>query len=190
MIGQKTGGRQKGTPNKITAEIREFLASLVFDNMDLIRQDVKDMTPEQRAVFLPKILPYIAPKVKTVSETEEKNQASLDLQSISNTAQAIVSWEREQEKEERERTKAEEKTDKEKATPSPHPVLQTTTESHPVKKSQVTDEELHEFMTLLCKDLEPYLHYNSLKEVDFDAIRRHKDANTAQCISSPLPSPE
>ena len=190
MIGQKTGGRQKGTPNKITAEIREFLASLVFDNMDLIRQDVKDMTPEQRAVFLPKILPYIAPKVKTVSETEGKSQASLDLQSISNTAQAIMSWEREQEKEEKERTKTAEKTDKEKATTSPHPVLQTTTESHPVKKSQVTDEELHEFMTLLCKDLEPYLHYNSLKEVDFDAIQRHKDANTAQCISSPLPSPE
>ena len=45
--GQKTGGRQKGTPNKITAEVREFLTSLVFDNVDLILQDLRNMTTEE-----------------------------------------------------------------------------------------------------------------------------------------------
>ena len=96
MKGQKTGGRQKGTPNKITAEIREFLASLFFDNMDLIRQDVKDMTPEQRAVFLPKILPYIVPKQKPKTEKDEQDIACDHVKSFLNLAQIVNSWEQDQ----------------------------------------------------------------------------------------------
>ena len=94
--GQKTGGRQKGTPNKITAEIREFLASLVFDNMDLIRQDVRNMTPEQRASFLPKILPYIVPKQKPKTEKDEQDIACDHLKSFFNLAQIVNDWEQDQ----------------------------------------------------------------------------------------------
>ena len=94
--GQKTGGRQKGTPNKITAEIREFLASLVFDNMDLIRQDVRNMTPEQRASFLPKILPYIVPKQKPKTEKDEQDIACDHVKSFLNLAQIVNSWEQDQ----------------------------------------------------------------------------------------------
>ena len=94
--GQKTGGRQKGTPNKITAEIREFLASLVFDNMDLIRQDVRNMTPEQRASFLPKILPYIVPKQKLETEKDEQDIACDHVKSFLNLAQIVSSWEQDQ----------------------------------------------------------------------------------------------
>ena len=39
MKGLKTGGRQKGTPNKITAENREFLSNLFSENYELIQQD-------------------------------------------------------------------------------------------------------------------------------------------------------
>ena len=94
--GQKTGGCQKGTPNKITAEIREFLASLVFDNMDLIRQDVRNMTPEQRASFLPKILPYIVPKQKPKTEKDEQDIACDHLKSFLNLAQIVNDWEQDQ----------------------------------------------------------------------------------------------
>ena len=94
--GQKTGGRQKGTPNKITAEIREFLASLVFDNMDLIRQDIKDMTAEQRASFLPKILPYIVPKQKPKTEKDEQDIACDHLKSFLSLAQIVNGWEQNQ----------------------------------------------------------------------------------------------
>jgi len=96
MKGQKTGGRQKGTPNKITAEIREFLASLFFDNMDLIKQDVKDMTLEQRAVFLPKILPYIVPKLKPKTEKNEQDIACDHVKSFLNLAQIVNGWEQNQ----------------------------------------------------------------------------------------------
>ena len=74
MKGQKTGGRQKGTPNKSTAEIRNFFASLIFDNMQLIMQDFQQLTTEQRMVLLPKILPYILPKMKPQTEDEADEQ--------------------------------------------------------------------------------------------------------------------
>ena len=241
MKGQKTGGRQKGTPNKITNEVREFLATLVFDNFDLIQQDFRNMTTEQRMTFLPKILPYIVPKVKPVSEEEERKQASLDLRSIGNTAQALMFWEQQQEKEEREKAKAEAKEAAERAidtqetaektlaaneemanempgnqrqetntvhyteqparptqtTPatvnSPHqnrrtdsPSTQNNSQPQAEKQYTVTDEEYHEFMSLLCKDLEPYLKYNSLDEVDFEAIQRQKAAANAAQPNQPV----
>ncbi len=229
MNKQKTGGRQKGTPNKITAEVREFLASLVSDNADLIQQDFRNMTTEQRMNFLPKILPYIVPKVKPISDEEERKQASLDMRSIGNTAQALMLWEKQQEQEEREREKEAAEKDAEEEREREIPVTQekeiptaenvsprterkqetaqneeqaarpartapvATSPSQelaepafPSKQNQhkpnhekqytVTDEELHNFMTLLCKDLEPYLQYNSLDDVDFEAIQRQKYA--------------
>ncbi len=243
MNGQKTGGRQKGTPNKVTTEVREFLASLVSDNFDLIQQDFRNMTTEQRMTFLPKILPYIVPKQKPVSEEEERKQASLDLKSIGKTAQALMFWEQQQEKEERESSKAAAEEAAERAiaeeeesempiteaqerakataeavmpsnereeveTPQPvdraarpaqarpvtaasrkydepaSPTTQNQQQPQQEKQYTVTDEEYNEFMSLLCKDLEPYLQYNSLDEVDFEAIQRQKAAAAAQSNSS------
>ena len=40
-------------------------------------------------------------------------------------------------------------------------------------------------MSLLCKDLEPYLKYNSLDEVDFEAIQKQKaEAKTAAAVKA------
>ena len=197
------------------------------------------MTTEQRMTFLPKILPYIVPKVKPVSDEEERKQASLDLRSIGNTAQALMFWEQQQEKEKREKAKAEAKeaAEKEKAaaqeaakrtieekaiempgnqrqetntaqtveqtdrpiqtTPAtanpPHqnrrtdsPSTQNNSQPQAEKQYTVTDEEYNEFMSLLCKDLEPYLKYNSLDEVDFEAIQRQKAAANAAQSNQPV----
>jgi len=94
MKGQKTGGRQAGTPNKVTTEIRNFLSSLVFDNMDLITQDFRQLTTEQRMILLPKILPYIAPRMKpqTDDEQEKQEQRTLQLQEYRQHAEQIFNW--------------------------------------------------------------------------------------------------
>ena len=94
MKGQKTGGRQAGTPNKVTTEIRNFLSSLVFDNMDLITQDFRQLTTEQRMILLPKILPYIAPKMRpqTDDEQEKQEQRTLQLQEYRQHAEQIFNW--------------------------------------------------------------------------------------------------
>ena len=94
MKGQKTGGRQAGTPNKVTTEIRNFLSSLVFDNIDLITQDFRQLTTEQRMILLPKILPYIAPRMKpqTDDEQEKQEQRTLQLQEYRQHAEQIFNW--------------------------------------------------------------------------------------------------
>ena len=50
--GQKTGGRQKGTPNKMTAEKREFLGNLLSDNYELIQQDFTPQRLEQEFLLI------------------------------------------------------------------------------------------------------------------------------------------
>ena len=94
MKGQKTGGRQAGTPNKVTTEIRNFLSSLVFDNIDIITQDFRQLTTEQRMILLPKILPYIAPRMKpqTDDEQEKQEQRTLQLQEYRQHAEQIFNW--------------------------------------------------------------------------------------------------
>ena len=94
MKGQKTGGRQAGTPNKVTTEIRNFLSSLVFDNMDLITQDFRQLTTEQRMILMPKILPYIAPKMRpqTDDETDKQERREQQLHEYRQHAEQIFNW--------------------------------------------------------------------------------------------------
>ena len=94
MKGQKTGGRQAGTPNKVTTEIRNFLSSLVFDNIDLITQDFRQLTTEQRMILLPKILPYIAPKMRpqTDDETDKQERREQQLHEYRQHAEQIFDW--------------------------------------------------------------------------------------------------
>ncbi len=98
MNGQKTGGRQKGTPNKMTAEKREFLGNLLSDNYELIQQDFLNLDSYQRCNIMVKILPYIMPKVQPVSETEEQKRAAEQLKLYSNLADKVFFWEQQRQK--------------------------------------------------------------------------------------------
>ena len=93
MKGQKTGGRQKGTPNKITAEKREFLSNLFSENYELIQQDFLNLDSYQRCMVITKILPYILPKMQPVCETEEQKRAAEQLRLYSNIADIVFFWE-------------------------------------------------------------------------------------------------
>ena len=98
MKGQKTGGRQKGTPNKITVEKREFLSNLFSGNYELIQQDFLNLDSYQRCMVITKILPYILPKVQPVSETEEQKRAAEQLRLYSNIADKVFFWEQQEQK--------------------------------------------------------------------------------------------
>ena len=54
----KYGGRTKGTPNRITSDLRQFLSNYVQDN---IQQSLDQLTPSKRAEIIVKLLPYILP---------------------------------------------------------------------------------------------------------------------------------
>jgi len=71
-IGIKTGGRQRGTPNLITQEIRAIIKNIIANELEQLQTTLKDMDPDKRLEVIIKLLPYVLPKVEPVPM--EKNE--------------------------------------------------------------------------------------------------------------------
>ena len=72
MDGIKTGGRTKGTPNKITNEVKERLENLIDGLVSSL--DINDLNPNQRIKLLQIALQYTLPRLQATvvkNETEE-----------------------------------------------------------------------------------------------------------------------
>jgi hypothetical protein len=74
--GKKTGGRDKGTPNKLTSETRNIIHSLLSEELPNLRKYISQVEkPELKAKLLIDLLPYDLPKYHTIqltSKTEEQ----------------------------------------------------------------------------------------------------------------------
>ncbi len=68
----RMGGRAKGTPNKITTSLREWIAQLIDDNRQQVEMDLKVLEPRDRLQVLGKLLQFVLPKQEAVSVKEEK----------------------------------------------------------------------------------------------------------------------
>lgn len=68
----KTGGRTKGTPNKITSELRDSLKQIIDGELISLSNRLEQLEPKERIELLIKLLPYILPKVQTVSHREDE----------------------------------------------------------------------------------------------------------------------
>jgi len=67
----KTGGRAKGTPNKTTSTVREWLAGLLDKNRQQIEKDLKILDPKDRLLVLEKFMQYTTPKMQAVTVDAE-----------------------------------------------------------------------------------------------------------------------
>ncbi|MDA9294231.1 hypothetical protein N9P98_00235 [Flavobacteriaceae bacterium] len=63
----KHGGRKKGTPNRLTKEVRAVLKEVVFDEISQIHLHFEKLDPKERVELLIKLLPYVCPKIQTAS---------------------------------------------------------------------------------------------------------------------------
>ena len=63
----KTGGREKGTPNKITKTVRESIFDIVSDNIGAIKDDLKSLEPKERLQIISGLLPYVVSKRQETS---------------------------------------------------------------------------------------------------------------------------
>ena len=63
----KTGGREKGTPNKTSAQVKELITDLLQDNAERIRRDFAELTPAERIKAVAQLAAYIVPKQTAVS---------------------------------------------------------------------------------------------------------------------------
>ena len=58
----KTGGRKKGTSNKVTESLKDKIKDLTEDLYFDVLEDVKKLEPKDRIQFFVKLLPYVMPK--------------------------------------------------------------------------------------------------------------------------------
>lgn len=63
----KTGGRQAGTPNKITGSLKGFITDLLNENREQIKEDLKAMRPKERIAAYLNMMQYVLPKQQAVS---------------------------------------------------------------------------------------------------------------------------
>ena len=67
--GNKYGGREKGTPNRITKELRSLLKDVMYDEIGALQERLDTLNPKERVELLIKLMPYALPKVTSVSHT-------------------------------------------------------------------------------------------------------------------------
>lgn len=65
--GIKTGGRTKGTPNKLTKELRTILKDVIAGELEELPYHLEQLDSKTRIELLAKLLPYAMPKVEQTS---------------------------------------------------------------------------------------------------------------------------
>jgi len=77
--GVKTGGRQKGTSNKLTGTIKEMVTQFVTNEMQHLPSLLNQLEPKEKAEYIIKLLPYVLPKIVPVEAPKEKNSQERSL---------------------------------------------------------------------------------------------------------------
>ena len=62
MTGKKFGGREKGTPNKLTKELRSALKDVLYDEIEQIPHRLDELETKDRLELLVKLMPYVFPE--------------------------------------------------------------------------------------------------------------------------------
>ena len=60
--GSKYGGRQRGTGNKISAELKEVLNDYCMKEFQFLNANIERLTLHERIILFSKVLPFVLPK--------------------------------------------------------------------------------------------------------------------------------
>ena len=72
--------RPKGSPNKLTSEIKERLSQVVMDAMSSI--DIDSMTQNEKLKLIQIGLTYVIPRLKQVDNTEDEMPTNFQIEII------------------------------------------------------------------------------------------------------------
>tara|TARA_R110001632_G_scaffold67402_1_gene158262 strand:- start:8155 stop:8397 length:243 start_codon:yes stop_codon:yes gene_type:complete len=73
-------GRKKGIPNKITAKVKDRLATIIDEAMDSI--DVEKLTIAERLKLIQIGLQYVIPRLKQVEEVTDEMPTNFQIEII------------------------------------------------------------------------------------------------------------
>jgi hypothetical protein len=77
MKGLKTGGRIKGSENKVTSQIREKISLLLENQFETFESELNNLQSKDKLELLVKLIPYIIPKQL---ETSNYNETDMNLE--------------------------------------------------------------------------------------------------------------
>lgn len=66
----RLGGRTKGTPNKVTNDMRQWVEAILAKNKKQIERDFANVDPDSRLRFVEKLMAYVLPKKSQISVEE------------------------------------------------------------------------------------------------------------------------
>ena len=73
----KTGGRKKGTPNKISSQVKEKLSQIIDETIDSL--DISQMRPSEKIKLIQIGLQYIIPKSQISEEPQEEKNFTIEI---------------------------------------------------------------------------------------------------------------
>lgn len=79
--GLKTGGREKGTPNKVTREIREVYKELIENNLSNVEnwlETVSQENPDKALSFIIRLSEFVVPKLQSTNLSNSMNFENLN----------------------------------------------------------------------------------------------------------------
>jgi hypothetical protein len=79
----RIGGRAKGTPNKVSSTVKDWISQLIDDNRVQIEKDIKKLSPKDRLQMFEKLMQYVVPKQQSV-------RADIDLSKLSETQLDLI----------------------------------------------------------------------------------------------------
>lgn len=62
-------GRAKGIGNKKTEALREAIQTILDNNIDRVQEDLEQLEPKDRLMFLDKLLAYALPKMQSILQS-------------------------------------------------------------------------------------------------------------------------
>lgn len=74
----RLGGRQKGTPNKVTASMREWIAKVLDDNKERFVSDLLSLNPKDRLTILTRLIEFVIPKRANYEEEVPEKKLTLE----------------------------------------------------------------------------------------------------------------
>ena len=65
----KTGGRAKGTPNKVASPIKACISNLLtkYTNSEDFQNDFESLEPRDRLAICERLLQYVTPRLQTIT---------------------------------------------------------------------------------------------------------------------------
>ena len=78
MKSEKTGGRQKGTPNKLTFQTRQILVNVLNAELCNLPELLTQLTPSERVDAVCKLSKFALPPLISVSTTVAEKKGLID----------------------------------------------------------------------------------------------------------------